>query len=87
MIKLVCDDGKINQYFSGKRLVAEYEVFIVNENKCNIELNLYYPFIRRRVFLKDVATCDVDHTVLDFMSLQPVSDSCGRRAFACEVLW
>lgn len=85
-MKLVRDDGKINQFFSNKRLVAEYEIFIVDENKCNIELDLYYPFIRRRVFLKDVALCDVDHAVLDFMSLQPVSDSCGRREFACKVI-
>ena len=86
MIKLVVNDGKTNQLFSCKRLVAEYEIFVVSGNKCNIELNLYYPFSRARIFLRDVLICDVDHTVLDFMSLQPVSDSRGMRAFAFEVL-
>lgn len=86
MIKLVVNDGKTNQLFSGKRLVAEYEIFVVSRNKCNVELNLYYPFNRTRIFLRDVLICDVDHTVLDFMSLQSVVDSRGMRTFAFEVL-
>ena len=86
MIKLVVNGGKTNQLFSGKRLAAEYEIFIVSGNKCNIELNLYYPFNRTRIFLRDVLICDVDHAVLDYMSLQSVVDSRGMRAFAFKVL-
>ena len=44
----------------------------------NIELNLYYPFNRTRIFLRDVLICDVDHAVLDYMSMQAYNDTEDR---------
>ena len=55
--------------------VAKYEILQSDGDTCDIELNLYLPFNRRRAILKDIKVNDVDHAVLDYMSLQAYNDT------------
>ena len=81
--------GKYNKVvflLYGDSKVAKYETLQSDGDTCNIDLNLYHPFNRHRAILENIKVNDVDHTVIDFMSLQPVVDSRGMRTFASEVL-
>ena len=55
--------------------VAKYEILQNDGDTCDIELNLYLPFNRRRAILEDIKANDVDHAVLDYMSLQAYNDT------------
>lgn len=58
--------------------VAKYEILQNDGDTCNIELNLYLPFNRRRAILEDIKVNDVDHAVLDYMNMQAYNDTEDR---------
>lgn len=49
--------------------VAKYEISYNENDTCNIDLNLYHPFNRHRTILENIKANDVDHAVLDYMTL------------------
>lgn len=61
-------------YYHGE-IVANYKIYCENDNHCEIELNLFYPFNRHRAILSDINIDDVDNAVLDYMSLQAYCDT------------
>ena len=68
VVFLLYDDSK----------VAKYEILQNDGDTCNIELNLYLPFNRRRAILEDIKVNDVDHAVLDYMTMQAYNDTEDR---------
>lgn len=61
-------------YYCGE-IVANYKIYCENDNHCEVELNLYYPFNRHRAILSNINVDDVDNAVLDYMSLQAYCDT------------
>lgn len=57
------------------RVVANYKIYCENDNYCEVELNLFYPFNRHRAILNNIHIDDVDNAVLDYMSLQAYRDT------------
>ena len=55
--------------------VATYTMYNIKNGKCDITLNLYHPFNRRRVILSDINMYGVVNAVLDCMSLQVYCDT------------
>lgn len=58
--------------------VAKYEILQNDGDTCNIDLNLYHPFNRHRAILENIKVNDVDHAVLDYMSMQAYNDTEDR---------
>lgn len=55
--------------------VAKYEISYNENDTCNIDLNLYHPFNRHRTILENIKVNDVDHVVLDYMTMQAYCDT------------
>lgn len=58
-----------------EKIVAKYEVYPINNDNCEVKLNLYYPFNRHMAILEDINVNDVEHAVLDYMTLQAYRDT------------
>ena len=67
--------GKMNFLVYDEKLVAKYEAYPDNNDKCEIELELYHPFNRHRAILSDINVDDVYNAVLDYMILQAYCDT------------
>lgn len=67
--------GKTTFLFYDGRAVANYKIYCENDNHCEVELNLFYPFNRRKAILSDINVGDVDNVVLDYMRLQVYCDT------------
>lgn len=67
--------GKMNFLVYDEKLVAKYVSYPNNNDNCEIELNLFYPFNRHRAILSDIHVDDVDNAVLDYMSLKAYCDT------------
>ena len=67
--------------------VAKYEISYNENDTCNIDLNLYHPFNRHRTILENIKVNDVDHAVLDYVTMQAYCDTEDRsKMFAFEVV-
>lgn len=67
--------GKVAFLLYNDVMVAKYEILYNDDDTCNIDLNLYHPFNRHRAILENIKVNDVDHAVLDYMSLQAYNDT------------
>lgn len=67
--------------------VAKYGILYNDDDTCNIDLNLYHPFNRHRTILENIKVNDVDHAVLDYMTMQAYCDTEDRnKMFAFSVV-
>lgn len=67
--------------------VAKYEISYNENDTCNIDLNLYHPFNRHRTILENINVNDVDHAVLDYMTMEVYCDTEDRnKMFAFEIV-
>ena len=57
---------------------VKYEILYNDDGTCNIDLNLYHPFNRHRTILENIKVNDVDHAVLDYMTMQAYNDTEDR---------
>lgn len=68
-------------------IVAIYSVYNINNGKCDITLNLYYPFKRHETILSNISINNSYREVLNYMSLQLLCGTEDRdKLFAFEVL-
>lgn len=79
--------GKTIFLIYGERTIANYKIYCEHGNTCEVELNLYHPFNRRRAILNNIHIDDVDNAVLDYMALQAYcdTDDCNK-LYAYEVV-
>lgn len=70
--------GKVVFLLYNDVMVAKYEILCNDDDTCNIDLNLYHPFNRHRAILENIKVNDVDHAVLDYMSMQAYNDTEDR---------
>lgn len=70
--------GKVAFLLYNDVKVAKYEILYNDDDTCNIDLNLYHPFNRHRAILENIKVNDVDHAVLDYMSMQAYNDTEDR---------
>ena len=79
--------GKVAFLLYNDVKVAKYEILYNDDDTCNIDLNLYHPFNRHRAILENIKVNDVDHAVLDYMSMQAYKDTEDRnKMFAFEIV-
>ena len=79
--------GKVTFLLYNDVTVAKYEISYNENDTCNIDLNLCHPFNRHRAILEDIKINDVDHAVLDYMTMQAYCDTEDRnKMFAFEVV-
>jgi hypothetical protein len=70
--------GEIIALFYNGLCVASYEIIKKSNIRCDIKLNLYYPFNRHRAILEDIKVNSVEHAVLDYMTMQAYNDTEDR---------
>lgn len=70
--------GKVTFLLYNDVKVAKYEISCNENDTCNIDLNLYHPFNRHRAILEDIKVNDVEHAVLDYMTMQAYCDTEDR---------
>lgn len=79
--------GKVAFLLYDDVIVGKYEILYNENDTCNIYLNLYHPFNRHRTILENIKVNDVDHAVLDYMTMQAYCDTedCNKM-FAFEIV-
>lgn len=79
--------GKVTFLLYNDVKVAKYEISCNENDTCDIDLNLYHPFNRHRTILENIKVNDVDHAVLDYMTMQAYCDTEDRnKMFAFEIV-
>ena len=79
--------GKVVYLLRDGFTVAKYDISYNDDDTCNIDLNLYHPFNRHKAILEDIKVNDIDHAVLDYMSMQAYNDTEDRnKMFAFAVV-
>ena len=70
--------GKVVGLYYRELCVASYEIIKTSNIRCDIKLNLFHPFNRHRAILEGIKLNDVDHAVLDYMTMQAYNDTEDR---------
>ena len=70
--------GKVMYLLRDGFTVAKYDISYNDDDTCNIDLNLYHPFNRHRAILENIKVNDIDHAVLDYMTMQAYNDTEDR---------
>ena len=61
--------GKTTFLFYDGRAVANYKIYCENDNHCEVELNLFYPFNRRKAILSDINVGDYKFIVIQRIAI------------------
>ena len=79
--------GKVTFLLYNDVKVAKYAISYNENDTCNIDLNLYHPFNRHRAILENIKVNDVDHAILDYMTMQAYCDTQDHnKMFAFEIV-